>query len=472
MYMQRLMTRSGYSEEQVRLCFKDMMGAANNWVSSASVAVGSKLVFFPVVTGTPVAGLKLLLTDKLSQVAVTPDRLLLVESAELIADVLTAHPERSPLRPGVLEALLGSDQARNALGDTDFLPRHIVNLGNEALKVFPPATDGAAMASGIDWALAMGPVVLSTVPEDEVRNASTLALLALSQAPVDLDGTSLPFAQDVTAAAVSGVVKLVSVGEDRHVVRIPLIQLRRWGLPSILPAHLLSETTCTWEQVEVIVGYCMTAALLPGLRSSPLFVQDLCGFCYNLFPDALGCDLLPPWELILNDPRSLYVEQTRFISPNKPVPQKQMAVPARKEFEAVHKEVLLTDGAFLTCRGNMAVDIRFSCPMCRRGKRRGMLHVFVQTKHTSSNRRLSDADADAWYTSVAHSTEKWDSGGDQVLFVYFSSKHLTDDGAGALYSTQFFESRPRLVVVTNGELSRVLPPFLLTRVTTTAQEQC
>eukprot|EP00170_Pyropia_yezoensis_P005476 contig_22205_g5490 len=210
MYMQRLMTRSGYSEEQVRLCFKDMMGAANNWVSSASVAVGSKLVFFPVVTGTPVAGLKLLLTDKLSQVAVTPDRLLLVESAELIADVLTAHPERSPLRPGVLEALLGSDQARNALGDTDFLPRHIVNLGNEALKVFPPATDGAAMASGIDWALAMGPVVLSTVPEDEVRNASTLALLALSQAPVDLDGTSLPFAQDVTAAAVSGVVKLVS----------------------------------------------------------------------------------------------------------------------------------------------------------------------------------------------------------------------------------------------------------------------
>lgn len=63
------------------------------------------------------------------------------------------------------------------------------------------------------------------------------------------------------------------------------------------------------------------------------------------------------------------------------------------------------------------------------------------------------------------------SGGDQVLFVCFSSKHLTDDGAGALRSTQFFESHPRLVVVTNSELSRVLPPFLLTRVTTTAQEQ-
>lgn len=55
-------------------------------------------------------------------------------------------------------------------------------------------------------------------------------------------------------------------------MRIPLIQLRRWGMASILPAHLLSETTCTWEQVEVIVGYCLTAALLPGLRSSPLFV--------------------------------------------------------------------------------------------------------------------------------------------------------------------------------------------------------
>lgn len=213
-YLQRLITQRRYSEERARLCFKDMLSAANNWVSSASVAVGAELVFFPVVTGTPVAGLKLLLTDKLSQVAVTPDRLLLVESAERIADVLTAHPERSPLRPGVLEALLGSDQARNALGDTDFLPRHVVNLGKEALKVLPPAADGAAMVSGIDWALAMGPVVMSTVPEDEVRNASTLALLALSQAPVDLDGTSLPFAHDVTAAAVSGVVKLVSVGDD------------------------------------------------------------------------------------------------------------------------------------------------------------------------------------------------------------------------------------------------------------------
>ncbi|KAK1866267.1 hypothetical protein I4F81_008787 [Pyropia yezoensis] len=463
-YLNDLKELQGRTSEGADLCFKKMLSAANDLVCAASAAVGAKLVFFPVVTGTPVACLKLLLSDKLSQVAVTPDRLLLVESAELMADILTAHPERSPLRPGVLEALLGSDQARNALSDTDFLPRHVVNLGKEALKVLPPAAHAAAMVSGIDWALAMGPVVMSTLPEVEVRNASTLALLALSRAPVDLNGTSLPFADDVTTAAVSGVVKLVSVGDDRHVVRIPLIQLRRWGLASILPAHLLSETTCTWEQVEVIVGYCLTAALLPGLRSSPLFVQDL-------FPDALGCDHLPPWELILNDPCSLYVEQTQFISPNKPVPQKQMAVRARKESGAVHKAVLLTDGVFLTCRGNMAVDIRFSCPMRRRGKRRGVLHVLVQTKHTTTNRKLSDADVDAWYKSVAHSTKKWRSGGDQVLFVYFSSKHLTDDGAGALHSTQFFESHPGLVVVTNGELSRVLPPFLLTRVTTTAQEQ-
>lgn len=467
-YLQRLIMWRRYSEERARLCFKDMLSAANNWVLSAGHVVGVELVFFPVVTGTPVAGLPLDLTSKLSQSLISPGRLLMKSSAELLADdVLTDGAERSPLRPGVVEALLASHQARNALGDTDFLPRHVVNLGKEALKVLkvlPPAADGAALLSGIDWALAMGPLVMATLPLRRVENASTLAQLALSQVPVQLDRTPFPFKRDVTNAVVAGVVKLDPVGDDFYVVRVPLTQLRRWGLASILPAQLLSQTLCTWEQVELIVGYCLTAALQPGLRSSPLIV-------HNLFPGALGCDELRPRELILEEPCSLYVEETQFITRGRPVVQKRMAVQARKEFEMVYDEVMLTDGVFLACRGNMAVDIRSSLPMRRRAERRGMLHVFVQTKQTGTSRRVSDGDVDAWYQSATRATANWATDDDQVLYVYFSNKKLTDDGVVALHSKQFFKARPGLVVVTLDELSCVVPPFLLTRFTTAAQVQ-
>lgn len=464
-YLQRLITERGYSEERARLCFKDMLSAANNWVLSAGHVVSVELVFFPVVTGTPVAGLPLDLTSKLSQSFISPGRLLMKSSVELLADVLTDGAERSPLRPGVVEALLASHQARNALGDTDFLPRYVVDLGKEALKVLPAAGDGAALVSGIDWALAMGPLVMATLPLRRVKNASTLALLALSQVPVQLDRTPFPRQRDVTNAVLAGVVKLEPVGDDFYVVRVPLIQLRRWGLASILPAHLLSQTLCTWEQVELIVGYCLTAALQPGLRSSPLFV-------HNLFPGALGCDELRPRELILEEPCSLYVEETQFITRGRPVAQKRMAVQARKEFEMVYDdEVMLTDGVFLACRGNMAVDIRLSLPMRRRGERRGMLHVFVQTKQTGTSRKVSDGDVDAWYQSATRATANWATDDDQVLYVYFSNKKLTDDGVVALHSKQFFKARPGLVVVTLDQLSCVVPPFLLTRFTTAAQVQ-
>ncbi|KAK1868549.1 hypothetical protein I4F81_011034 [Pyropia yezoensis] len=463
-YLQRLITERGYSEERARLCFKDMLSAANNWVLSAGHVVGVELVFFPVVTGTPVAGLPLDLTSKLSQSLISPGRLLMKSSVELLADVLTDGAERSQLRPGAVEALLASHQARNALGDTDFLPRHVVDLGKEALKVLPAAGDGAALVSGIDWALAMGPLVMATLPLRRVENASTLALLALSQVPVQLNRTPFPFQRDVTNAVVAGVVKLEPVGDDFYVVRVPLIQLGRWGLASILPAHLLSQTVCTWEQVELIVGYCLTAALRPGLRSSPLFV-------HNLFPGALGCDELRPRELILEEPCSLYVEETQFITPGRRVPLKRMAVQARKEFEMVHDEVMLTNGVFLACLGNMAVDIRFSLPVRRRGERRGMLHEFVQTKQTGTSRKVSDGDVDAWYQSVTRATANWATDEDQVLYVYFTNKHLTDDGVVALHSKQFFKARPGLVVVSFDQLSCVLPPFLLTRFTTAAQEQ-
>jgi len=469
-YVQNLMKERNHSLDTAVLRFKEMMSAVNNWVSSAEGAVGVKVVFLPVVTGTPVAGLPFVLTDKLRAVLISPGRLVLKTSAELFADVLTAGAERSPLRPSVLEALLVSAEARNALGDTDFLPRHVVYLAREALKVLPASADGAAMVAAIDWAVAMGPVVMSTMRRELVPFADTLALLALSQAPVHLfvpgpSRATPDLERAVIDADVAGVIKLEAAGDGRYVVRVPLVQLRRWGLSSILPARLLFHTICTWQEVEVMVGYCLTAMLQPGLRSKRLFIQDL-------FPGALGCDELRPRELILEEPRSLYVEQTQFIASSSSVPPKQMVVLARKEFEAMHDEVLLTDGVFLTCPGTAAVDIRCSLRMMpRSGNIGGVLHVFVQTKHSGTSSRVSEVAVDTWYKAVTRATKEWRSDQDQVLFVYFTNKPPTDDGFSALSCSEFFKSRPGLLVVTHDQLSGVLPSFLLTRLVTPAQQE-
>ena len=467
-YVQNLMKERNHSLDTAVLRFKEMMSAVNNWVSSAEDAVGVKVVFLPVVTGTPVAGLPFVLTDKLRAVLISPGRLVLKTSAELFADALTAGAKR-PLRPSVYEALLVSAEARNALGDTDFLPRHVVYLAREALKVLPASADGAAMVAAIDWAVAMGPVVMSTMRRELVPFADTLALLSLSKAPVHLfvpgpSRATPDLERAVIDADVAGVIKLEAAGDGRYVVRVPLVQLRRLGLSSILPARLLSHTICTWQEVDVMVEYCLTAVLQPGLRSIQLFIQDL-------FPGALGCDKLRPRELILEEPRSLYVEQTQFIASSGSMPPKQMVVLARREFQAMHDEVLLTDGVFLTCPGTAAVDIRCSLRMMPRGKIGGMLHVFVQTKHSGTSSIVSEVAVDTWYKAVTRATKEWRSDQDQVLFVYFTNKPPSDDGFSALMCSEFFKRRPGLLMVTHDQLSGVLPSFLLTRIVTPAQQE-
>lgn len=132
-YVQRLMMWRGYSEEEARLCFEDMLNAVNIWVCTASAAVGAKLVLFPVVTGTPVTGLELLRTDKLREVDLPPGRLELLSASSLFADIVSAPARLSHLKEPVTDASRNTSEARNALGDTDFRPRFVVTLG-EAVR--------------------------------------------------------------------------------------------------------------------------------------------------------------------------------------------------------------------------------------------------------------------------------------------------------------------------------------------------
>lgn len=95
-----------------------------------------------------------------------------------------------------------------------------------------------------------------------------------------------------------GAVDLDVVQDDFLVVRVPLVQPSRWGLTAVLPARLLSQTVCTWQQVEQVLGFCLTAALQHGLRSSPPLTRDL-------FSRAQDSDHLPSLQLTLDQRHSL-----------------------------------------------------------------------------------------------------------------------------------------------------------------------
>lgn len=468
-YVQRLMMSRGHSEEEARLCFKDMLSAVNIWICSASAAVGAKLVFFPVVTGTPVAGLELLLTDKLREVDLSPGRLELQSASALFSDVVSAPARLSHLKETVTDASRNTSEARNALGDTDFRPRFVVTLGEAVRDQLLGMADAGREPSPFhaDWAAAVHAVVATIDRPTKPWCVEVLAQLALARVPVCLfpPPTREPsLAERVVQEASSvGSAELDAVQGNFRVVRVPLVQLRRWGLTVVLPARLLSQTVCTWQQVEQILGYCLTAALQPGLWSSPPSTRDL-------FPRALGSDHLPSQELILDKRRSLYVEETQFISSRTRIARKQMSVRARIESGTVVDDVMLTDGVFLTCPGSVAVDIRFSVATRLPGGRNGTLHVFVQTKHTATVRRIGESAIDEWYRSVNAATKQWRGRKDRVLFVYFSNKAVTDDGAAALGRRRFFEDRPDLLVITLDQLSYVLPDFLMTRILTTEQQ--
>ncbi|KAK1867594.1 hypothetical protein I4F81_010100 [Pyropia yezoensis] len=469
-YLKDLMELQGRTSEGAELCFKKMLSAANNWVRSESEAVGAKLVFFPIVTGTPVAGLTLLVTDKLRAVPISPGRLTRESATPLLCDVVCAPTVLSHLRHSVADACRDSAEAINALGDADCRPRFVVTLG-EAVR---DQLLGVAVAGRqpspplVDWAAAVYTVVASAAPPVKYSYVEVLAQLALSKVPVNLfpPKTREPSQaeQAVEEASSVGDVELDVLHGDFRVVRVPLVQLRRWGLTSVLPARLLSQTVCSWQQVEKVLGYCLTAALQPGLRSTPPSIRDL-------FPGSLGGDCLPSRELVLDKPRSLFVEQSQFISSTTPISPKQMSVLARIESETAYEAVILTDGVFMTCPGCVAVDIRFSVSIRQRGKGAGTLHVFVHTKHSETSRCFGESAVDEWYRSVKAATRKWRSGRDRVLFVYFSTMPLTAAGAAALDCRQFFTAHPDLLVVTSDQLSNVLPAFLLSRFLTAEQQR-
>lgn len=465
-YLKKLKAFQGYSANTARQCFKVMVSAINNWAAENGV------VFLPIVSGTPLDGLDLLVTEKLTEVPLYPSRLDVAAAVELVADVITEPVDLLHLRPGLIKILQNQDEARVALADTDYRPRFLVDVG-AAVRAQLNMSGAVTLEdlSLVDWGAAVSQAVarlpLVGLKRDHRDMYKTLARLALGGIPVrsvfPISAVDRTDAENYVAdAAEDGIVELCGEENGYVTVRLPLVQLRSWGVLGVVPPSLMSPTLLTWQQAEQVFAVCLSAALWPGLRSRAVTVR-------NLLPGALGGPQLANIELILDQSRQVYREAARSITQKTPILAADLIVVAEPLLGGVKVSVDLQSGVFLSCAGNPVVDLRCTVPT-RLGKgRRGQLHIYGQSRQSLKDKEVSEKEIAAFYTSALAATASLRSAGDDVLFIFFTNRKLNDAAAGAL-TASYFEAHPCLCVVSADQLGGVVPPFLLTRFQTATKQ--
>lgn len=111
--------------------------------------------------------------------------------------------------------------------------------------------------------------------------------------------------------------------------------------------------------------------------------------------------------------------------------------------------------ASLTAAGNQAVDVCASVPKLVGGD----VHLVIQSKHTTTDKTVSAQVISDWYEEVSKATATRRSDQDDVLYVFFTNKRLSDPAVQAL-DAHFFRERPFLCVITADQLEAVIPPCL------------
>lgn len=453
-----------FRKEAVMECFKEMLSAINNWAREPANSVRARVSFLPVVSGTPVTGLELKVTDKLTEVPFRPDRLDNEDAVALVADVICAD-KRGINRKKVLK-LLASQEARMSMADVDFRPRFLVTWGTTVKGLVTKARSGSPIV--LDWAVASSEVFRRVPGSRSTKACEVLALLVLSQTHVPRNvlygGRALSTAFKILASAVQSGEVEASLVNDRHVVvRVPLVQLRRWPVAHVFPPSLFGLLSSPWQDAEFALAYCLRARLTPELRSTPLTVQ-------GVFSGARGASAVPDLELVLHRPRGVYVQTSQLFSMREsPFPGQPFHVTARRAHGVGDVEAVdVRENVILTCAGSKAVDLYTVVPFSR--EEGGHLYVIVQTKKTDNAITVSLSDIQKWYDTVFTLTKKWRRDGNEVMYMFFTNKRLTDE-AKAMMDQQFFLERPGLCVTSFDELDEVIPSLMRTRFVTAEQER-
>lgn len=428
-----------FSKKKVMVCFKEMLSAINNWARDPASSSGVRVSFLPVVSGTPVTGLGFAVTDKLSEIPCWPDRLHKDNAAALVADVVL-NGAKSHVDRNDIVRLLAGEEACIAMADVGYRPRFLVVLGDAIRSSVNKAPAGTAIIP--DWAVVISKVLRRVPLSRDACGCETFAYFVLSQTRVHRNVLTVGWSKvevesyNVLESGVrSGEVETEAVDETHFVLSVPLVQIRRWPVAHVFPPSLFSLVSSSWQEVEFAVAYYLRARLAPGLRPTALNMRDV-------FTGARGGSLLPDLDLDLgNEVRGVFVQSFQLFTKKAALLEKKAfhVLASRSHGTDDVEEVDLRRSVVLTCAGTMSVDMYCAVPLKR--KRGGHAYIIVQTKKTSNAITVSLTDIDKWFSTVTSLTNPWRQDGDEMLFMYFSNKRLSDDTKKAM-DAQFFLDRP------------------------------
>lgn len=472
-------SRSPAAVERAMLAFKTMLSALNDFARSSNVNERWRIVLLPIISGTPVLGVPMMATDKLRQRLLRPAMLDRSSAEKLVATVLTyedLEAGASPLSRLANDVLpeLRRGAARIAIADTGFLPRLLVNLGVEArdriVEVasmqFPSDDEQDTAASylyAVDWRATRDKVAEVFREPSEIVGKERLALVraALLQTAVQFDfiaGTGPETLEEIAVkhAEAAGLVQLEAAeAEDYRKVSMPLMQVMVWGTANLLhPALTDVRAAWDWTYLEQICG------CLLNVRMNFLSSQDVA--LSSLLPGSLGNEATKALGVVAPARARVYVEQTKFIKNLvDDFPERVIKVDAKLVGESDYGSHDLDEGVFITCPGTAYVDMRLSLRSA--ADRAANVHVFIQAKHTSTNRTLSVNDVAQWHAGVKAATVQWRKGGDRTVFVFVSNRLASSD-AGQLAMPSFFHrGRRDLLLFTRDELHSLLTAALVQR---------
>lgn len=455
-----------FSKKKVMNCFKEMLSAINNWARDDASSAGVRVSFLPVVSGTPVTGLDFAVTDKLTEIPFRPDRLDQDDAAALVADVVLGAAKSHVVREDIVRLLAG-EEARIAMADVDYRPRFLVVLGDAISSSVNKAPAGTTIIP--DWAVVVSKVLRRVPLSRKARRCETLAYFVLSQTRVHRDvlsdvGSKVEGVKVLESAVRSGEVETDFVDGAYFVLRVPLVQLRRWPVAHVFPPNLFSLVSSSWRDVEFALAYCLRARLAPGLRTTSLKMREV-------FTGARGASLLPDLVLALGDDvRGVFVQSFQLFTKKATLLENKAfhVLASRAHGTDDVEEVDVRRSVVMTCAGTMAIDLYCAVPL--EPEQGGHAYILVQTKKTSNAVTVALTDIDKWYSTVTTLTKRWRQDGDEMIFMFFTNKRLSDD-TKQLMDVQFFLDRPGLCVTSLDELNQVIPSFMRTRFISAEQEK-
>ncbi|KAF9925588.1 hypothetical protein BGZ65_007660, partial [Modicella reniformis] len=444
--------RYGISRNDACADFRHMLKAIGQ-----VMADDNRFFIIPICTGTSAIDIRFLPSDYTGLLVTLPP--LTHESAiQMFRDIYKGHPLSAEVER--------QHHFRIALKDTCYIPRFI-----DFLLTSPTKFQG--LSRDIDWGNLLCDAVRKKYPhigmqdfwgsQDDVRVMISLALLRMQVTRRFV----LPSGKELGELERDGLVYLLAVDGSRQdivVVMIPFVTLKILnqgvGLP-VIPDHLLFfptiDNSWKWQDFEGLLGHFQKAIIdaLITIRLSergrateigkaiagedvPL-EQESWRLC-EIFRGARGSSTLLDRQVRL---KSLGVYQEK----KKCIVEKTDILPLTSVISCKCGEHDLSKGIFHCTTGNANLDYRWTLESLE-GK---TLAIFLEAKHTSTDRVLYQVELQQFYDGIINSThnhrEEYD-----VVVVIFTNRRI------AGHDILDKEKMPNLLLIDQSCIDQYLSP--------------